>query len=180
MNNSHWDLPLDNHPNFNKMDVKVSSHFIEDITNRPWNPKNNVGSAHILCFPKNEKGLNTQLCSMYNKPYKWYYAANNLPERCSFCYVPLNQQNQIVPTNCCKAQLIKAKMCQRYCRKHHHSVTMWRIVNIYSLLSDPNLTLSTLYQCIMSIKSIENLCTQDDGTVVVTCDKSMKEEAEAF
>ena len=35
MNDCHWDKLFNNHPNLNKMDVKVSSHSIKDLTSGP-------------------------------------------------------------------------------------------------------------------------------------------------
>ena len=97
-----------------------------------------------------------------------------------------NQKNQIAPTDRCKAQLIKSKNWQIYCLERYHAISMWGIVSVYSPLTAPNLTVFTLYQCIMSIKSITNLHsflginTQEDGTLIVICDKSIQEKAKAF
>ena len=95
------------------MDVKVSSLSIKDLNSGSCDPRNNVHSAHILCSIEDEKGIKKQMYSMYNKTCKQSCAAKDLPEGYSFRYVPLNQTNHIAPTACRKAQLIKAKICQK-------------------------------------------------------------------
>ena len=65
---------------------------------------------------------------------------------------------------------------------------MWGVVNIYLALTAPNGTVFTICQVIMAIKSIENLSSplflgvdqSDNGEVIVTCDKSLKEEVETL
>ena len=93
MVNSYWDKLYNNHPKFNKLDIKVSSHSIQDLTSGPWNPMNNVHSAHILCSIEDEKGINKKMCSLYNKNHKQSRAANDLPKGFSFFYISLNQTN---------------------------------------------------------------------------------------
>ena len=72
--------------------------------------------------------------------------------------------------------------------EHVHHITVWGVENIYLPLTAPNDAVFTICQVIMAIKSIENLSSplflgvdqQDDGTVIVTCDKSLREEAETL
>ena len=52
MVDSRWCKLYNNHPKLNNIDVQVSSHYIKDLTNKPWDPKNNVHGAHILCSIK--------------------------------------------------------------------------------------------------------------------------------
>ena len=128
------------------------------------------------------------MCSLYNKRRKASRAANDLPEGCSFRYVPLEQTNQIAPTARRKAKLQKAQQCQRHALERHHKITVWGVQNIYLPLTAPNDTVFTICQVIMAIKSIENLSSplflgvdqQADGDVIVTCDKSLREEAETL
>ena len=77
---------------------------------------------------------------------------------------------------------------QQFALDRHHSIIVWGIVNIYQVPTAPNGTTFTLYQVVMSIKSVQNLNSplflgidqSPEGEVVVTCDQSMKEKAEAL
>ena len=77
---------------------------------------------------------------------------------------------------------------QQYALERHHPIQVWGIVNICQVLIAPNCTIFTLCQVVMSIKSIQNLISplffsvdqSPKGEVVVTCDQSMKYEAEAL
>ena len=188
MVDSHWTSHFNNHPRLNNMDVQVKLQKIKDNNSGPWNPKNNVLASHILCSAKDEKRDDKQMCSLYNKLRKASRSANNLPEGCTFRYVPLQQTNQIAPTPRRKAQLQKAQHCQRHALERHHPITVWGVENIYLPLTALNDAVFTICQVIMAIKSIENLSSplflgvdqQDDGTVIVTCDKSLREEAETL
>ena len=170
------------------MDVQVKIQKIKDNNSGPWNPKNNVLASHILCSVEDEKMVNRQMCSLYNKQGKASRVANDLPEGYFFRNVPLEQTNQIAPTARRKAQLQKAQQCQRHALERHHKITVWGVENIYLPLTAPNDTVFTICQVIMAIKLIENLNSPlflgvdqlADGKVIVTCDKSLKEEAETL
>ena len=112
MVNTHWNSHFNNHPKLNNMDVQVKIQKIKDNNSGPWNPKNNVLASHILCSAEDEKRVNKQMCSLYNKLRKASRSANNLPKGCTFRYIPLQQTNQIAPTARRKAQLQKAQQCQ--------------------------------------------------------------------
>ena len=76
----------------------------------------------------------------------------------------------------------------KYALNRHHPIKVWGIVNIYMPLTAPNGTIFTLCQCIMAIKSIVNLSsplflsvyTTEEGEVIITCDKSLKDEGETM
>ena len=89
MVNNHWNSHFNNHLKLNNMDVQVQIQKIKDNSSGPWNPKNNVVASHILCSAEDEKLVNRQMCSLYNKQHKTSRAANDLSEGCSFRYVPL-------------------------------------------------------------------------------------------
>ena len=188
MIDSHWNAHYNNHPKLQNMDVQVQLQKIKYNNSGPWNPKNNVLASHILCSAEEDKRVNKQMCSLYNKRRKASRAANDLPEGCSFRYVPLEQTNQIAPTAIRKAKLQKAQQCQCHALERHHKITVWGVQNIYLPLTAPNDTVFTICQVIMAIKSIENLSSplflgvdqQADGDVIVTCDKSLREEAETL
>ena len=103
------------------------------------------------------KNVNRQMCSLYNKKLKASRAANDLPEGCSFRYIPLEQTNQIAPTARQKFQLQKTQQCQRHALERHHPIKVWGVVNIYLALTTPNGTILAICQVIMAIKFIENL-----------------------
>ena len=65
---------------------------------------------------------------------------------------------------------------------------VWGVSDSDQIITVPNGTSITLNQAIMAVKTQQDfrsplflgVDTQPDGSVVVTCDKSVKEEAEAF
>ena len=70
----------------------------------------------------------------------------------------------------------------------HHATPVWGIVDCDQIMTVPNGTTITLNQAIKGIKTQQDfksplflgVDTQPDGSVIVTCDKSFKEESEAF
>jgi len=157
MDDVHWSNHFNNHQRLLNMDVQVKSHPINDHTDGPWNPRNNVNAAHILYSAKDEKAVNIQMGGMYNKKLKGSRAADDLPERCGFRYVPLEKTNTIVSTARRKTQLQKCRLMKQFALDCHHAIIVWGIVNIYQVLTTPKGTIFTLCQVVMSIKSVQNL-----------------------
>ena len=70
----------------------------------------------------------------------------------------------------------------------HHPIPVWGVSDCDRIITVPNGTDITLNQAIMGVKTQQDykfplflvVDTQEDGSVIVTCDKSFKEEAEAF
>ena len=97
-------------------------------------------------------------------------------------------QNKIALTQRRSAQLSKSKVVQCYALSRHHPVIVWGVSDCDRIIIVPNGTSITLNQAIMAVKTHQDLRsplflgvdTQLDGSVIVTCDKSLKDEAEAF
>ena len=70
INDNHWWQHYNNYPKLNNMDVEVKPHSIKDLNNGPWDPKNNIHAAHILCSVEDKKGVNKQTISLYKKTCK--------------------------------------------------------------------------------------------------------------
>ena len=84
----HWSNHFNNYQRLLNMDVQVKSRPINDHTDGPWSPRNNVNAEHILYAAKYEKAVNIKIGGMYNKKRKASRAAANFPEGCGFRYVP--------------------------------------------------------------------------------------------
>ena len=112
----------------------------------------------------------------------------SLPEGNIFRYFPYNMQHKIALTPRRTAQLPKSKVVQCYALARHHSIPVWGVSDCDQLITVPNGTSITLNQAIMAVKTQQDFRSQlllgvdtlPDGSVVVTCDKSIKEEAEVF
>ena len=112
----------------------------------------------------------------------------SFPEGNIFCYLPYNMQHKISLIPRCSAQLLKSKVVQCYVLARHHSISVWGVSACDQIITVPNGTSITLNQAIMAVKTQQDLRsplflgvdTQPDGSVIVTCDKSVKEEAKAF
>ena len=69
-----------------------------------------------------------------------------------------------------------------------YAIPVWGVSDCDQIITVPNGTSITLNQAIMAVKTQQDLRsplflgvdTQPDGSVIVTCDKSVKEEAEVF
>ena len=113
---------------------------------------------------------------------------SSLPEGNISSYFPYNMKNKIALTPRRTAQLLKSKVVQCYALARHHSIPVWGVSDCDQIITVPNGTSITLNQAIMAVKTQQDfrsplflgVDTQPDGSVVVTCDKSFKEEAEAF
>ena len=76
---------------------------------------------------------------------------------------------------------------QKWCLEQHHSIPFWGLDNIYKILIAPNGFKFTIYQVVMSIKSVVDYITplfiatnvSPEGDVVIIYDINMKAEAEA-
>ena len=83
---------------------------------------------------------------------------------------------------------MKSKVVQCYALARHHAIPVWGVSTCDQIISVPNGTSITLNQAIMDVKTQQDyrsplflgVDTQPDGSVGVTCNKSIKEEAEAF
>ena len=70
----------------------------------------------------------------------------------------------------------------------HNATPVWGIVDCDQIMTVSNGTIITLNQVIMGVKTQQDfksplflgVDTQPDGSVIVTCNKSFKEESEAF
>ena len=108
-----------------------------------------------------------------------------LPEGNIFCYFPYNMKNKITLTYKRAAQLTKGKAVQSYAMACHNPTPVWGIVDCGQIMTVPNGTTVTLNQAIMGVKTQQDfksplylgVDTQPDGSVIVTCNKSFKEES---
>ena len=132
--------------------------------------------------------MNKVLISIYNKNRRWMNIQQSLPEGNIFRYFPYNMQHKIFLTPRRSAQLLKSKVVQCYTLARHHSISVLGVSDCDQIITVPNGTSITLNQAIMTVKTQQDLRsplflgvdTQPDGFVIVTCDNSVKEEAEAF
>ena len=112
----------------------------------------------------------------------------HLPKGNYFHYVLGRMRNRVAPTPKRKLQLNKCKVRQRCFHDRAHKVPMKGIIDCNLVLTVPNRQQILLTQCIMSVKTQVNFQSslflgvdvQEDGLVIVPCDRSMCEEAEAF
>ena len=112
----------------------------------------------------------------------------SLPEGNIFRYFPYNMQHIITLTPRCSAKLLKYKVFQCYALARHHSISVWGVSDCDQIITVPNGTSITLNQAIMAVKTQQDLRsplflgvdTQPDGSIIVTCDKSVKEEADIW
>ena len=144
-------------------------------------------SAHILYSTKNEKYVNIQMGGMYNKTQKISCAVADFPEVQAFRFVPFEATNKISQTALRKDKLQEDMLMQQWALERHHSIPCWGLVNIYKVVTAPNSTEFIICQVIISTKSVQDLISflfnyvdqSPEVNVVVICDVSMKEEAEA-
>ena len=79
-------------------------------------------------------------------------------------------------------------MVQCYALAYHHVIPFWGVSNCDQIITVTNGIAITLNQAIMGVKTQQDyrsplflgVDTQPDRFVVVTCNKSVKEETEAF
>ena len=70
----------------------------------------------------------------------------------------------------------------------HNATPVWGIVDCDQIMTVPNGITITLNKAIMGVKTLQDfksplflgVDTQPDGSIIVTCNKSFKEESEAF
>ena len=154
----------------------------------PWNPKTNDMDAHVYYAAEQEDQLNQAFCSLYNKKRRWMDAASNLPEGNVFRYASFRMKNKIALTAHQLAELKKSKLVQRYAFDCHYPIPLWGMPDCDRIIIVPNGTDITLNQAIMGVKTQKGYKsplllggdTQENGSVIVTCDKSFKEEAGDF
>ena len=84
--------------------------------------------------------------------------------------------------------IIKSKVVQCYALARYHAIPVWGVSDCDQIITVPTGTSITLDQAIIAVKTQQDyrsplflgVDTQPDRSVVVTCNKSVKEEAEAF
>ena len=83
---------------------------------------------------------------------------------------------------------MKSKVVQCYALARHHAIPVWGASDCDQIIPVPNGTAITLNQAIVGVKTQQDFRSplflgvdeQSDGSIIVTCNKSYKEEAEAF
>ena len=103
-------------------------------------------------------------------------------------FLKLSPYKKISKTPARNAQLQNSRLIHQWRLQQYHSIPFWGLVNIYKVLIAPNGHKFTICQVIISKKSIQDhispLFTGVDqslkGVVVIICDISIKEEAEAL
>ena len=184
----HWSDHYNCHPSLDKMDVEVKICQVPDPSRAKWSPKDQVLAAHILYSTKNEVTVNYTFGNMHNKVQKAFRATGDIPEGHQHRYVHFKATHKITQTLLCKQKLQKIWMMQQFTLDWHHSIPFWGLGNIYQILTAPNGTEFSICQVIMSIKSAQDFISPlliavdqfPKGKVVIICNQSMKEEAEAF
>ena len=127
---------------------------------------------------------------MYNKVRKASHTAVKLPKAQAMRYVPYEATTQISQTPKRRAQLEKSRLIQKWCLVHHHYILFWGFDNIYKTptLGAPKGIKFTIFKVIMTIELVQVLITSlfveinvsPESDVVIICNISMKEEAEAL
>ena len=189
MEEQHFTGLLNTVPNLKGCDVEVKMMNVPNPTTdatTPYNPRDQVIAAHILCAEKDEEEVNRGMTNVYNKKRKRTRCV--YPEARKMNYVPFQMTGKIMQTPKRYRQLQKNRLTHAWYQARHHGVPFTGFSNIHKILEAPNGTKFTLCQVIMSTKCSDDFITPmfvavDElatGEVIITCDIGMKPEAEAF
>ena len=195
INIEHWTENFNLLPRLSTLDVEIVILNIkdptEDVEDKSFGKRkrnNKAFAAHVLCAPEDECQVDLALMNTYGKRRKLSHAAGDLLESRCMKYCPYNAKGLLTITAKEELALQKNRFLHVYNQDQYHLIFMPGLRDIFMVLTAPNGHKFTMCQVIMLTKCSFDLSTplfiavdvSPEGEVVVTCNKSMKTEAESL